>query len=528
MKALAKKAEDRYADVAELAAALAPFAEHRGTQLAERAQRTLRGEGRAMTAGSISAMTSVVPGATTTIETEAMTTHRFVRSRTRGVILASLGALALVTAVAGWSAVHVATGRARLAAAALKGVGERAAVARRDRAHRRAPRAATGRRARAERPAGVRAERAPRRRRRGEEARVRTARRRRQAAGQALGAARRRSARDPTMTRPLLALALVAALGFAKAARADETVRRDPAAAEALWQQGRALRAAGKIAEACPKFEASYKLDPALGALLNLASCHELQGRIGTAWAEYKDAEEQAERAGDKKRLAFAKKRAAALEARVPRLEIVAANPPAGLVVTRDGQPLGAGALGTMLPVDPGVHTVEVRAPGRAAWKRKIELLAGERQTIDVPVLATVETPAEPAPVAVVAPPVAAPLSPPPSSSGAKTAGLVLGGVGVAGLAVGAVFGLLTGSAASSARPHCPNDACDATGLADVDRAKTDAWVSDVGFVAGGAALVAGVVLIVTARPTRPATSGLSLTPIATPGGGGLGARGSF
>ncbi len=129
LKALAKKAEHRYADVAELAAALAPFAEDRGAQLAQRAAKTLRGEGRAMVAGSISAMTSVAPGATTTIETEAMTTHRFVRSRTRGVIFAALAAFAIVTAVAGWSAVHVASGRVALGAAAQKGIGERAAVA---------------------------------------------------------------------------------------------------------------------------------------------------------------------------------------------------------------------------------------------------------------------------------------------------------------------------------------------------------------------------------------------------------------
>ncbi len=332
------------------------------------------------------------------------------------------------------------------------------------------------------------------------------------------------------MTRSAFAIALVASLAVAGAARADEPGHRDPAAAEALWQEGRALRAAGKIAAACPKFEASYRLDPALGALLNLASCHELEGRIGTAWAEYKDAEEQADRAGDKKRIAFAKKHADALELRVPRLEIVAASPPEGLVVTRDGHALAAGALGTMLPVDPGVHTVEARAPGRIGWKRKIELLAGERQTIDVPVLAREPTP-EVAPVAV-APPSQAPAEalppPPPSSNGARTAGFVLGGVGVAGLALGAIVGLLTGSAAASARDRCPNDACGAAGLADVDRAKTYAWVSDVGFVAGGAALVTGVVLIVTARPKPRATSDLSFTPLVGPGGAGLGARGSF
>ncbi|HVY47228.1 MAG TPA: serine/threonine-protein kinase, partial [Minicystis sp.] len=57
--ALAKKPEHRYGDVAQLAAALAPFAPAEGAALAERAARTLRGEGRAITSpGSISAVTA--------------------------------------------------------------------------------------------------------------------------------------------------------------------------------------------------------------------------------------------------------------------------------------------------------------------------------------------------------------------------------------------------------------------------------------------------------------------------------------
>jgi len=89
-----------------------------------------------------------------------------------------------------------------------------------------------------------------------------------------------------------VALAVFAALGagFPSVALADDQ-RQRAAAAEALFQEGRALLMAGKAEQACPKLEDSQRLDPATGTLMALALCHEQEGKLASAWAAFADVE---------------------------------------------------------------------------------------------------------------------------------------------------------------------------------------------------------------------------------------------
>src|SRR5438034_1147130 len=90
----------------------------------------------------------------------------------------------------------------------------------------------------------------------------------------------------------------VLAIGLATApARAQSSEAK--AAAEASFEEARQLVLAGHFAEACPKLEASQRLDPAPGTELNLADCYEKTDRFASAWGMFQQAADDERRAGD-------------------------------------------------------------------------------------------------------------------------------------------------------------------------------------------------------------------------------------
>jgi hypothetical protein len=280
----------------------------------------------------------------------------------------------------------------------------------------------------------------------------------------------------------------------------------DPAAgdkgmAEALFRAAKDLQAEGKVAEACAKYVESHRLDPKPGTILNVATCHDLEGRTATAWADYAEAATFAARAhqADREKLARSKvdelgKRLSYVTFRFPEVK--------DLVVLLDGKALTPASAGTRMPIDPGDHDLDARAPGKAPWTTRVKIAgaAGER-TVVVPLLADEGAPA-------AGPP------PPPSAIGdgggaprdggiQRAVGWVALGVGVAGAAAGTFFGVRTLSQKSTVDEHCVGSRCDDAGLRANDGARDSATLSTISFVVGGAALAAGIVLLVTAPSAR-------------------------
>jgi len=310
----------------------------------------------------------------------------------------------------------------------------------------------------------------------------------------------RRAPRVPWLS-PLLGLALLAAAPAASAQVSAE----DRVAAESLFGDARRAMLAGDYAQACPKLEASRRLEPAVGTTLNLADCYEKLGRTASAWAEFKSAAAEAQRLGDGLRKTTALERAAALEPRLSRLRVDVTD--TSVAVFRDGEALSQALLGSAVPVDPGTIRLEARAPGKRTWRREI-VVAGEgvQQTVQIPALedeplAAGATTAEPARVAT-------------EGGSGRTWAWVVGGVGAAALATGATLSLLASSNWSSAKDECgdlPYD-CSPDAVSRADRASTQANVATAAFIVGGAALGASIILFSTSSEGAAATQ-LALTP---------------
>src|SRR5262249_25357297 len=155
----------------------------------------------------------------------------------------------------------------------------------------------------------------------------------------------------------------------------------EPARAATLFQEGREATRRGDFATACAKLGESYKLDPAVGTLFNLADCQERLGKTATAWQLFQQALQHLTKGDD--RIEPARKRLAALEVRLPRLEItLAPGAPAGTHVTRDGADVDG--LGTPSPIDPGAHVLVISAPGRADRRMDVQIADGQQARVTV------------------------------------------------------------------------------------------------------------------------------------------------
>ena len=302
------------------------------------------------------------------------------------------------------------------------------------------------------------------------------------------------------------------------------------AAAQALFDQARGLMQAGKFAEACAKFEESDKLAPGAGTLLNLGGCYEKNGQLASAWATYADAASEADKANRKDWATRAKTRMAALQPELSKLSIVvpASSQLDGLEVKRDGVVVGASSYGVSIPVDPGPHVVDATAPGHKKWSTVVQVGAKKDQVAVT--LPTLETDPDAA-IATTAVGAAPPVAPPPTQNqqsepvdesrgkNQRIVGIAVAGVGVVGLAVGSVFGLVAIGKKGDTTSNCSADLsrCNSAGVDAMSSARSAATISTVGFIAGGALLVGGIVLYVTApKPGEQKTVGFRLTPNGT------------
>jgi len=341
----------------------------------------------------------------------------------------------------------------------------------------------------------------------------------------------------------LLVSALLAAPARAQEPEHSGPVSDPTAAAESLFEEGVSLAEAGKLAEACRKFEASETLDVAVGTLLRLADCYERTGRLATAWARFREARSLARAQSMPERERIASQRADALDSKIQRLTItVAGPPPADLSVELGGILVPRASWGSALPIDAGHVVVAASAPGYLPFRREIDVPAkdGARVSVEIPTLQAELSAPRPTRTIVVR-----------SEHGTKgvdsrresvaresvARGSVARGAGI-GLAVAGGLGLVTGGVLTflsaqrndASLEHCPesDNLCTPRGVALRDRARTLADYATLSAAVGGGLLVAGLVVYWVA-PTGETSERVSVGISSEPGGAlGLRARGAF
>lgn len=325
----------------------------------------------------------------------------------------------------------------------------------------------------------------------------------------------------------------------------------DKAAADALFRAGRTLVKQGKFAEACPKLEASQKLDPATGTLLALGDCYESNGQTASAWTTFNDARAMARKANDTKRADEAERRAGLLEPKLSKIviEVPQDTKTSGVEVRRNGKLVESAMFGLEVAIDPGKQTIDATAPGQQVWTTEVvvEAKAGVT-TIRIPSLVDMK----PAVTEYVPPPKPGPKSPParanaiagdPSAdkptgpmSTERKVSILLGSVGLAGLAVGSVFGVMAISANKDAQAQCQPDAtrdkwsCPTQASVDqFNSANTYANVSNVGFGLGGALMIGGILGFAFApKYKEPTTGHWYVLPVISPSSTSLSVTGAF
>jgi hypothetical protein len=167
---------------------------------------------------------------------------------------------------------------------------------------------------------------------------------------------------------------VLAAMAVAVPARADGPT------AEQLFEEGRKLLDAHDGAGACERFQRARELAPdALGPMLNLGLCHEMQDHLASALHWYRRAQVRASELRLAESENTAKDKKAELVARVPKLAITAT--PATAKITVDGVAPDRLEL-AHLEVDAGHHVVAATAAGMVDTRVEIDIADGDTRPI--------------------------------------------------------------------------------------------------------------------------------------------------
>jgi hypothetical protein len=292
---------------------------------------------------------------------------------------------------------------------------------------------------------------------------------------------------------------------------------------KALFKQAVALYDKRDFKTALPMFLKVHDALKSPNALLYAARClrdtNQLPRAYETFGAVVREANEQLGKdpSYEETRDTAASERSA-IEPAVARVVLLAPDPPSGLAITLNGDPVSADRIGGVIAVPPGHVVVDATAPGRRDFHVDVVVREGASAPVTVTLASPDETPGAPAaaPVDSTQPSAAASPDHPQTRGGTlRTIGFVVAGVGVAGFGTSAVGWLMGNSKLSSLDSTCGHGQCQESYFQQQQsQGKTLDAITNVGLVVGIAGVVVGTGMILFGGPHEAsARAGLVLSP---------------
>lgn len=274
---------------------------------------------------------------------------------------------------------------------------------------------------------------------------------------------------------------------FATSARAVATAVEQ---ADRLFNDGRRAADHGDYARACALFEDSFRLDPAIGTLVNLGDCAEHLGDLERAFTAYRTAEARMAPGDD--RAPRVRERIEHIDAHSAKLTLKLDDAPEGTAVTLDGALTDPKK--SPFHIAKGAHVILVTAVGYGGARFALTVAEGESRTLALTPGSALE--------AVL--PTIAPQTNAPAPSWMLPTSITALGASVASAWVGSLAGLVAIDRRDVQRANC--NAVDQCTQAGVDAAHDGAaWAnaSTIAFVVSGVLLAAGGTLLVLSLTHR-------------------------
>ena len=292
-----------------------------------------------------------------------------------------------------------------------------------------------------------------------------------------------------------IAATLAILLGCPRASSAQPAQPVPPSAADLesareLFKEGRELRQSGDLRRALERFKAAHAYGQTPVTALELGRTHIQLGELVEGREVLLSVARMKVQPDETDKSTAARTEAADLaedaKKRIPTVSVkltgVANDAAAQLTV--DGFVVPVVGLVGIRKANPGKHVVVARA-GTREETRNVDLQESKTQelTIDLTGGGT---------AGPIAPP-----PPPPETPSGKDVHIVTwvgAGVAVVGLGVGTVAGIIALGKASTVKKACNGTHCPPDTQATVDSGRTAATISTVGFVVGGAGVIAAAV----------------------------------